>query len=174
LDQVDFGQPGGTTVRRLASVFGLTLVLAVPGGGVAAAGVVGPTRVGPHQWFVGEVNGSFTTPAVKVVCPGPSTVGHAVPGQTLAVNAPPVVLSNAGNTGAQGRRIVATIGPATSTAGSVVFSRYHRPQPFPTSVTLPCSGTGLVVFTPEPGSRTAKASIVTVSYVNVAVRPQKV
>jgi hypothetical protein len=155
--------------RALGRLTGLAIVLVVAGGGTAAATTIGPSRVGPHQFFVGEVNGRFSDATVKVICPGPSTVGHALPGQTLAVSAPPVVLQNSGNTGANGRRIVAVIGPVASTAGTVVFTRYDEPKPFPTTVTVPCGGTSVIRFVPVPGGPGAKAATVTVAWVNMGV-----
>jgi len=158
-------------LRKLGMLMGLAAVAAASLGGVATASTIGPTRVGPHQWFVGEVNGTSNDATVNVVCPGPSTMGRALPGQTLAVSPSLVILQNSGNTGAKGRKIVALIGPAVSTAASVVFTKYNSPQPFPTTVPVPCSGTGTVSFVPLPGSPGAKTGTVSVSYVNIGTGP---
>jgi hypothetical protein len=59
-------------------------------------------------------------------------------------------------------------GPATN--ASVTFTSYGSP-PIPTSLVLPCSATGSVVFSPRPTSRTARSTTVTVTYLNLAAAP---
>ncbi len=163
-------------LAKLTSVGGAAALAAVIGCGVAGAAgaaTVGPTRVGPHQFFVGEVNGMFNHPTVKVACPGPAgTTGRALPGQTIEVSSPPVVFVNSGNTGANGKRIIATIGPASTAAGgSVTFTHYDKTKEFPTTVPVPCSGTGLISFAPAPTGAGAKPFTLTVTYANVATPP---
>jgi hypothetical protein len=50
--------------------------------------------------------------------------------------------------------------------GTPVFTRYDRPQPLPTSLTLPCSGTGTVYFTPIPVVPPSRSATVPVRYVS--------
>jgi hypothetical protein len=64
---------------------------------------------------------------------------------------------------------VANVGPAASAAETIRFAKYDHPQPFPTNIPVPCSGTGAVVFFPVPGSHGGYPATVTVSYANVAV-----
>lgn len=46
-----------------------------------------------------------------------------------------------------------------------MFTRYDRPQPLPTSLTLPCAGTGTVWFTPIPVVPPSRAATVPVRFV---------
>lgn len=50
------------------------------------------------------------------------------------------------------------------------FTAYGIAKPIPTSLSLPCSGTGHVTFVPLPQSPpTSRSASVAVKYVNVAV-----
>ena len=161
-----------TTVAGLAAVGGMVVIGAWGPAGPAGAGGTPPGKVGPHQFFVGAVNGDFSRAVVKVVCPGPEvTSGRALPGQTIEVSSPPVVATTSGNTGADGTRIVATIGPAVSTSAPVVFTRYDKPQAFPTDVAVPCGGNGVVTFSPVPRGAGARSTAVQVTYADVAATP---
>ncbi|HEY5357563.1 MAG TPA: hypothetical protein VIJ82_07710 [Streptosporangiaceae bacterium] len=46
-----------------------------------------------------------------------------------------------------------------------VFTRYDQPQPLPTSLTLPCAGTGTVWFTPIPVVPPSQSATAPVRYV---------
>jgi len=80
-------------------------------------------------------------------------------GQTLDVIEGPY----GGYTGSLGKSVVATFREDPSV--STTFTHYRSTQPIPTSLNLPCGGSGLVVFSPEPSSPTATAATVTVNYV---------
>ena len=159
------------TLSRLGHVGAVTLCLAAaalpfePG---ALATSVGPTKIGPHQVFDGLVNGKSDDAVVKVVCGGPASFGHALPGQTLAVTSPAVIATNSGETGSRARSIAANV-PGSATAVTVLFKEYNRPTEFPTNIDLPCSGTDVLIFAPVPGSPSAKAATVTVAFANVGV-----
>ena len=163
------------TVSRLAGVSALALVLtaaALTSGSGALATTVGPTKVSPHQYFAGEVNGKLDNATVTVVCPISGKWGRALPRQTLAVTWLPVIASNFGNTGSRGTAIDANTGsPAASAAQTIVFKKYNHPQAFPTNVPVPCGGKHLVIFDPVPNGHGAKAAKVTVTYANVASGP---
>jgi hypothetical protein len=123
--------------------------------------------VHPHQFFVGAVNGVSTEAVIKVLCPGPANTGHALSGQTLQVNLAEGGGPDLGFTGTKAKAIVATLAFAKNVTGSLAtFRRYGVAAPFPTSLILPCSGTGIVSFDPTPGSRTAKAYDVDVTFEN--------
>lgn len=156
---------------RLGGIVALGLALTAAGltsGTGALASSVGPTKVGPHQYFAGQVNGDLQNATVKVVCPPLGTVGRALPGQTLAVTWLPVIAANFGYTGSKAREILANVDPASAASDTVVFTMYNEPQAFPTDIAVPCGGTGLVVFSPLPGSQGAKPGTVTVSYANIS------
>ena len=128
-------------------------------------------KVGPNQHFRGLVNGKNTAAQIKVACPGPAVVGrttHPLAGQTLAVTQ---VASGGGFTGSSASAIYTTV---TSTLGSVAsFKVYDATQPIPTTLTVPCQGTGQIAFSTcfdvIPCTATAKPNVVTVTYVNLAV-----
>ena len=159
------------TIFRVAGGVAVALALTaacLTSGTGALASSVGPTKVGPNQYFAGVVNGKLQDATVKVVCPPIGTVGRALPGQTLSVTWLPVVASNFGYTGSKAHAILANVGPGPSATDIVRFTRYNKPQAFPTNVPVPCGGTGLVVFTPVPGSKGAFPGTVTVSYANIS------
>jgi len=158
-------------LSRLGCLVVLALTIAavsVSSESVALARTVGPTKIRPHQFFAGVVNGMIENATVKVACPISGTNGRALSGQTLSVTSPLVVASNFGYTGSRGRAIVANVGPAASAAETVRFTRYNHPQPFPTNIPVPRDGTGVVIFFPVRGSHHARPATVTVSYENVA------
>ncbi|RAG85971.1 hypothetical protein DN069_09370 [Streptacidiphilus pinicola] len=149
-----------------AAVLGLATGLA---GAVApAAQAADPAPVGPNQFFSGLVNGSATDPAIQMACYGPVTpgeLGHPLPGQSVEVlPASAAGTADVGYTGSAADGIVANFGP-TSTALPVTLGYYAVPVAIPTGLVLPCSGTGTVVFTPEPGSPTARSATLPVRYV---------
>jgi len=131
-----------------------------------AAAVVPPQGdVGPHQVFGGLVNGQsgIGTPAtIRMACFGavhPGETGHPMSGQTVEVFRPEAILGHFGYTGSSATHIVAFFGPlppnpvaAPPTASTVTFTRYDVKKPIPTSLRLPCDGTGSVTFVPLPQS----------------------
>jgi hypothetical protein len=132
-------------------------------------------RVGPGQAFTGRVNGSFSDAVVTVICPGPGlSKGHPAAGQQLEVLSPPPPVAygvkvSVGLTGTRGRAIVARFSDDPSV--KTTFHQYFTNKDIPTSLLLPCSGTGKVVFRPTPDSPDARPSVVSVSYLNPAVGP---
>lgn len=162
-------------IRRL--LLGLCVVTVAAGFGAVGAGATVPPQgnVGPNQYFGGLVNGDngATTPApIQMACFGPvrpGQKGHPMAGQTVEVFRPEViVVHHSGYTGKNANRIVASFGPspsATPVANTVIFTRYGVEEPIPTTVLLPCAGTGAVSFTPLPASRASHAATVPVSYI---------
>jgi hypothetical protein len=163
-------------VRRVGAVLGLMVlagsVMVLPAG---AAG-----KVGPNQYFTGVINGhkgNTTTPiTIRMACFGPVTpgeIGHPMAGQTLAVHQlfPPT--ATAGSLGFSGKDaeigVFFNVLPPVTSSGSVtttpVFKRYDVSEPLPTSVTLPCGGTGTVYFTPIPVVPPSRAASVPVAFV---------
>lgn len=120
-------------------------------------------RVLPGQEFGAVVNGHSDQATIAMACFGPLRPGqrsHPMGGQTLGIFRPEV-LRVQGYTGTKGRRIVAHFSDDPSKI--VTFTRYES-KPLPTSLNLPCSGSGTVVFSPEPTSPTASPAVVHVSY----------
>ncbi len=161
-----------------ALVGGSLMMVAV---GLIAPGVSGAAphaKVRPHQYFAGSVNGSLGTPVpamVKVVCPGPVSfgrTGHPLAGQTVAVGRAISTESGSGYTGSDATVIGVFFGappPGSAGPGQVTFARYGMAKAVPTSLSLPCGGTGVVTFVPFPVSPpTSRSATVAVEYANVA------
>ena len=135
----------------------------------ALADVTSP--IGPNQMFHGLVNGVHDKAQITVVCPGPAfpgQTGHPVSGQTIAVAPGASSSSTGGYTGSAAISIIAGF-LASATTNMFSFTYYNAPQPIPTSISVPCSGTETIRFTPEPTSSTARPDDVVVTFVNIAV-----
>lgn len=159
-------------LRRSSAILGLTLVTCTAMALPAQAGTVGP-----KQYFTGVINGKDGNTVIPIIirmaCFGPirpGETGHPASGQTLAVHQlfPPTPTGSLGQTGNDSEIGVffgappPAAGAPRTAAGSVVFTRYDKPKPLPTSLTLPCAGTGTVWFTPIPvipPSRSATAPV---------------
>jgi len=158
-------------IRRVVTVSGAAVVLGGLMGGMAFASTA--ATIGPKQFFAGTVNGHPANAIIKVVCAGPANTGRALPGQPLEVTAAGSVSTNLGYTGTKAHAIDANLASATGvTASLATFTSYGVAVAFPTSLPVPCSGRGVVSFDPTPGSKTAKASHVTVTFANVGVGPR--
>lgn len=124
-------------------------------------------RVQPEQRFIGVVNGDHSNAVVYVVCPGPASpgqTGHPAGGQFVAVI---LVQGAGGSTGAAATSIVARF--AEDSSVSVALRRYGVARSIPTTLLLPCSGTGSVTFSPTPATATSFGDTVKVAYENIAV-----
>jgi hypothetical protein len=165
-------RPGSVVVALISASALAVVALALLGPPAGAT-----NRVGPGQAFTGRVNGSFSDAVVTVICPGPGGLllkGHPAAGQELEVLSPPPPVAfgvklSVGLTGTRGRAIVARFSDDPSV--TTTFHGYFTSKPLPTSLLLPCSGTGTVVFRPSPGSPDARTSVISVSYLNPAVGP---
>ena len=158
------------SIRIRFAALGASALLAVAGPAAAAsAAVQDPLPITPNTAFAGLVDGLSADAAIQVGCFGPITpgeTGHPLAGQTLEVVTAPVTTSDSGFTGSLGRSIDAFVDlPSTSSSGAVVvFSGFYVKEPLPTTITVPCSGTGTVSFVPEPTSPTARTATVAVSF----------
>lgn len=161
-------------VRFLLVVSVLVTVVLAINGTVAAQSRTG--TIGPHQHFVGLVNGHSTKATIVMVCTSPlssAEMGHPLRGQTITVEPASTVAGTSGYTGTSGLSVVATFVQATASAASastVTFSEYGA-QTIPSTLLFPCSGSGTVVFSPQPTSKTASSTRVTVTYGNITVGP---
>jgi hypothetical protein len=159
-------------IRKFGTVAAVALSATVLGVSASAAAVVDPAPIGAHQWFTGQVNGAASNAVIKVVCPGPATPGqsgHPVSGQTVDVlPASGPATTGTGYTGEAADHIAVGFGTPAAT-GPTTLSSYAVKAAIPTSILLPCSGTGKVAFVPAPTSPTAVTATVTVTYVNIAV-----
>jgi hypothetical protein len=83
------------------------------------------------------------------------------------------ILSISGYTGSEATSIGAFFGappPVENGPGQVTFTKYGVTKSIPTTLNLPCGGTGQVTFVPFPQSPpSSRAATVAVEYDNVAV-----
>jgi hypothetical protein len=158
----------------LASVPALIVAgaLAVP-----ASAQAGP--IGPRQYFYGQVlspaSSSTTQGVIEVACVGPLATGHPVPGQSVAVQLvlPPPVTS-VGYTGNFGTKISADLkwsqGTVTVVTHIATLTSYDVRAPIPTSITVPCGGSGVMSFAPSPDpDNSARSSEVSVTFQSAGV-----
>lgn len=147
-------------LRRTASRVAIaSAVMLVAGGALAAPAMADGGQVGPKQYFDGEVFGLTTSSAQDVIlvsCAGAASTGHPVADQYVAAHQfyPPVTTTY-GYTGNSGTEIdvnliysIGTITVVTPTFATLTY--YDTKAEIPTSLTVPCSGTGVVAFTPSP------------------------
>jgi hypothetical protein len=138
------------------------------------------SKVGPHQFFTGVINGTdgnTSSPiSIEMACFGPlhpGQTGHPLGGQTLAVHQlfPPTTADGSlGNTGDGSTIDVFFHAPPPSapgaTADPTAFTHYDRSKKLPTSLTLPCTGTGTVWFVPIPVVPPSESAAVPVRFVS--------
>jgi hypothetical protein len=154
--------------------------LAASAAGAVRSNVLPPVvKVGPNQYFAGLVNGSRGPAVVRMACFGPTYLGergHPLPGQTLEVaylgRVPPptpFATGDVGFTGPLASEIGAVFGPLppspyASPVSVTIFTFYGVSQPLPTSVLLPCFGSGSVRFVPIPVAGGSKQAVVSVVF----------
>jgi hypothetical protein len=153
------------TSGLIAAALGLPLAATTS----AAARQQDPVPIGPNEHFRGFINNHPPGKAViKVICPGPANTGHPAGNQKIEVKtAQPTSTFDTGFTGSAGKMITATLQPAAATTVLASFTSFFVPKKIPVSITVPCSGTGTVVFTPSPPSSTAKSAKLPVTFVNI-------
>jgi hypothetical protein len=157
---------------RYGTIAALTLVGVAMSVTSAAAAVVDPAPIGPHQYFTGQVNGASVNAVIQVGCFGPvvpGETGHPIAGQSVDVL--PIAASTTtgvGYTGESADRVLVGFGNSATTA-VVSLSEYAVKAAIPTTLNLPCSGTGTVTFVPAPTSSTARTATVKVTYQNIGV-----
>lgn len=146
-------------LRKTASRVAIaSAVMLVAGGVLAAPAMADGGQVGPKQYFYGEVFGltsATTQDVIQVACAGPASTGHPVAGQYVAAHQffPPTTTTY-GYTGNFGTEIDVNLtwSAGTITVVTPVFAKltfYDTSAEIPTSLTVPCSGTGVASFTPN-------------------------
>lgn len=137
--------------------------------GAAAAAVGDPIPVGPHEPFIGLVNGAPSNAVIAMACFGPTTPGergHPMAGQWTEAE----LSSGVGGFTGNAREIDATLNYPSPVAGALPvvlakFTSYFVRVPISTSLTFPCAGNGNVVFSPVSGGPQARPWNVRVSFV---------
>ena len=155
--------------RLLAVTVGALLIGSA---GSAAAAVQDPLPVGPDIAFAGQVNGVSTNAPIRTDCLGPVVVGetgHPVAGQYVEAVTAPVTSAVSGYTGSAAHQLeVSLTAPASSTVSSLIgaLNSFYVELSIPVTLTVPCTGTGVVAFTPDPTSPTARTATVTVDFLS--------
>jgi hypothetical protein len=154
---------------RLCFVAAASAVLvAATAAPATAGGVVDPAPIGPHNYFIGQVNNMTGPATIQMACFGPvvpGQTGHPLAGQTVKVlPVTPPTSSIVGYTGTAATSIVVTFTTPASTGTPIVLHDWAVSAPIPTTLVLPCSGTGQATFTPVPTSPTARPATVTVTF----------
>jgi hypothetical protein len=116
------------------------------------ADLAAAATIKPDQHFVGLVNDTRHDAVVYTVCPGPAgnvRTGAAAGNQTMSVER---ARRDHGFTGPFNHVYAWFVPASTSTAKPVEldFTQYRTPQMIPTSVQVPCGGTGRVEFSSCP------------------------
>jgi hypothetical protein len=157
------------TLRLVSLSLSVALALVATGAPAFAGGIVDPAPIAPNNFFFGQVNHQTAGATIGVVCLGPVASGqngHPAAGQTVdAIPTTPPTSTTAGYTGTAANSIDVTILP-TSPVVVTVLHDWVVTAPISTALTLPCSGTGTVRFTPVPTSPTARSAVVTVTFVS--------
>ena len=150
------------------------IALAAPVTVAAAASPVGrpAITVAPKQDVRGFVNAKNGKAIIRVLCPGAASTGHPLARQSVRVaRAVDPIAPNDGFTGAAATSIGAWLTWPTTTAppppAYIATFTHYRAKPIATSITVPCGGSGQMLFLPAPGSRTVKAATVALTFVNV-------
>ena len=159
--------------RTLITTAAAVLVTAPVAVAAARTPAHGPaSQVGPKQDFRGFVNAKNSKATIRVICPGIAPTGHPLAHQSVRVA--PVIdpnLPTDGFTGTTATTIGAWLTWPTTVkppppAYIATFTHY-RTLPIPTSIAVPCSGSGQMLFLPAPGSPTVKAATVSLTFVNI-------
>jgi hypothetical protein len=161
--------------QLMAAAAGAVVVVGASAASAAAAAVHDPVPIGPHQHFTGYVDGSNVGPvSISVVC-STTAKGNPAPSQPVEVQPasaePP--FADVGYTG-HAHIIDASLQTASGAVPIhlATFTSYYAPQDIPTGITVPCSGSGKVIFTPTPASTAGKAktAVLTVKFVPSSAR----
>ena len=131
------------------AVVSLLFVVGVTVPFVSEADSATPIKSGEH--FLGLVNGTHKEPIVKTVCPGPvrpTSMGRVAGRQTMSI----VHVRKGGGYTGLFSSVYAWFQPVTSGARPIElrFTSYATPRTIPTSIRVPCGGSGTVVFSSCP------------------------
>ncbi len=135
--------------------------------GAALAGPVkDPVPIAPGQPFAGLVNGASSGAVIEMACFGPvhpGQTGHPLADQSVEVQRSP---KGPGSTG-KARQIVAELSVREGASVPLElgrFSSYYVAIPIPTTLRLPCDGSGTLTFAPVGGGSKARDSIAQVVF----------
>lgn len=157
------------TNRVTAAVAAALVVAAVPAVSAAGSKAADPVPIGHGQFFAGLIFGTAEQSQIEVACGGPATTGHPMTRQSVqALELARPAPRSAGFTGTAARTIKVTLSWTAKTKTVVVpvgtVTGYDAPVAIPASITVPCGGTGTMIFAPAPGSTRARAAKVSVTF----------
>jgi hypothetical protein len=163
-----------TIASRILAAAAVLAVAAVPAASAAASPAADPIPIGHNQFFAGLVFGTAEQSQIEVACAGPATTGHPMAGQSVeAILVAPPAPPSAGFTGTRANAIRAVLSwivkGKTVTVPIGTLTGYYETLPVPTAIVVPCGGTGTMTFTPSPGSKSAKAAKVSVTFLSPGV-----
>lgn len=146
----------------------LLALAASPAASAATHPVQDPVPIGINEYFTGLVNAHPPgTASIDVSCAAGASTGHPVAGQPVEVEpASSAGVTDTGYTGSAGTSIKATLSPGTTTAVIASFTSYYVKVNIPTTIIVPCSGSGTVTFAPSPTSSTARSATLPVTFVS--------
>jgi hypothetical protein len=156
--------------RRFIRIL-IPLAAAAGAAALAPASPAAAVAVGPHQYFEGLVDMRTTGATIGVLCPGPASLGHPLPDQTVAVElVVSPITSDDGYTGLDATSILAVLSWPTPVSPPppiriATFTSYGTAA-IPTNITVPCSGSGTMTFTPNPDDGGHSATV-DVTFVNI-------
>jgi hypothetical protein len=157
-----------SVLRRLFRTLGVSVALLGFVASSSAAGAAAP--IGPHQRYIGLINGRHINTAIYVVCPGPATLnrtGSPAGNQAVSVER---MHTGDGDTGSIAHDIWAEFNRDLIHVAH--FTHYNTPASIPTALQLPCQGTGTVTFTTcfgtLPCAADARDEVVPVTFINIA------
>jgi hypothetical protein len=160
----------GTPARAFLSLAAAALALAAAApAGAATHPAVTQTPIGHDQFFKGYVNGHPPGQAIIFMsltsCQPGALTGNPVSGQSVEVKeVASTGTQDVGYTGTNGNSIGATVGPAASTTVILKFAAYGVKKNLPTTIKLPCSGSGQMDFIPAPHSSNAVTAVLPVTF----------
>jgi len=156
--------------RNIVSVT-VAAVVAVGLSGMPAA--ANGLAIGPNEHYFGFVNGKHSQAFIHVVCRGTAGASRTGPPTALQSVSVQHLRSDGGDTGSVAHEIWAEF--ANDRLHVVGFTHYGPSKTIPTTLRLPCQGTGTVRFTTcfgtHPCAATARDNIVNVTFVNIARTP---
>lgn len=156
---------GAVTVLLVGALTGAATASAAS----SVAPAVSPSPISSNTFFSGLVNGQ-NPGTIKVVCSASAAKsGHPADGQSVeAILASSVAGATTGYTGSLGTSLTVSISAGGTTSLIGVLNNFYETLAIPTSLDLPCSGTGTVAFAPTPTSATATTAAVAVKLVSSA------
>jgi hypothetical protein len=157
---------------RYGLVLGAVLALGMAPAAAANAQVHDPEPIQANEGFTGYVNSSNTGPVnIEVSCSVGSSQGVPVGGQPVEVEPTSVInpLEDYGYTGSAGDSIEVTLTSASGVSSTKVgdFTSYYVVKDIPATIKVPCSGSGIMDFVPQPTSSTAVTAKLDVNFVNI-------